>query len=242
MMTSNDKLARLGGLVYLILLPTCGFGMFGAARLVVAGNPAATLANIQASRTLFELAILLGAVGFIDFLVVGLVLYKLFSPVGKGAASLMLIFVAASVPLSLAAIARRIDVLSLLDAARGVSALGGDQLQVQVMLALHSSDNLMRISLIFWGLWLFPLGWLMFRSGFAPRALGVLLMLGGLWYVSIFVGTVFDPAYESTLFARIVGIVSGIPGQFGELGTALWLLIMGARERKTAVRRAGMGV
>jgi hypothetical protein len=65
------------GLVYLILLPTCGF-----------------------------------------------VLYKLFSPAGKGAASLMLIFVAASVPLSLAAIARRIDVLSLLDAARGLSALG----------------------------------------------------------------------------------------------------------------------
>jgi hypothetical protein len=242
MMISNDKLARLGGLVYLILLPTCGFGMFGAARLVVAGNPAATLANIQASRTLFELAILLGAVGFIDFLVVGLVLYKLFSPVGKGAASLMLIFVAASVPLSLAAIARRIDVLSLLDAARDVSALGGDQLQVQVMLAVHSSDNLMRISLIFWGLWLFPLGWLMFRSGFAPRVLGVLLMLGGVWYVSIFVGTVFDPAYESTLFARIVGTVSGIPGQFGELGTALWLLIMGARERKTAVRPAAMGV
>ena len=96
--------------------------------------------------------------------------------------------------------------------------------------------------MIFWGLWLFPLGWLMFRSGFAPRVFGVLLMLGGLWYVSIFVGTVFDPAYESTLFARIVGIVSGIPGQFGELGTALWLLIMGAREGKTAVRRAGMGV
>jgi hypothetical protein len=82
----------------------------------------------------------------------------------------------------------------------------------------------------------------MFRSGFAPRVLGVLLMLGGLWYVSIFVGTVFDPAYDSTLFARIVGIVSGIPGQFGELGTALWLLIMGARERKTAVRPAAMGV
>jgi hypothetical protein len=236
MIIANDKLARLGGLVYLILLPTCGFGMFGAAGLVVAGDPAGTLARIQASRTLFELAILMGAIGFIDFLVVGLVLYRLFSPFGKGAAGLMLLFVAASVPLSLAAIARRIDVLSLLDAGRGVSALGGDQLQVQVMLALHSSDNLMRISLIFWGLWLFPLGWLVFRSSFMPRALGVLLMLGGFWYVSIFVGTVFDPAYESTLFARIVGIVSGIPGQFGELGTALWLLIMGARERRTAVR------
>ena len=51
----------------------------------------------------------------------------------------------------------------------------------------------------------------------------------------------FDPAYESTVFARIVGIVSGIPGQFGELGTALWLLIMGARVRKATMRPAALG-
>jgi hypothetical protein len=56
MMTSHDKRARLAGLLYLILLPTAGFGMFGAAGLVVPGDPAATLAHIQASRTLFEFA------------------------------------------------------------------------------------------------------------------------------------------------------------------------------------------
>jgi hypothetical protein len=235
MTTSDNRLARFAGLLYLILLPTCGFGMFGAGRLVVAGNPSATFANIQTSRTLFELAILSGAVGFIDFLIVGLVFHRLFGPVSKSAANLMLAFVAVSVPLSLAALARRLDVLPLLDAARGLFVIGGDQLPAQVMLALNGSDNLMRMSLIFWGLWLFPLGWLMFRSGFAPRALGVLLILGGFWYVCIFIGGVFNPAYESTLFARIVGFVSGIPGQIGELGTALWLLIMGARERNTAV-------
>jgi hypothetical protein len=169
MMTSHDKRARLAGLLYLILLPTAGFGMFGAAGLVVPGDPAATLAHIQASRTLFEFAILLGAVGFIDFLAAGLAFYTLFCNVDTRAASLMLAFVAASVPVSLAAIAGRIDVLSLLDAARGAAALGGDQLQVQVMLALRHSDHLMRTSLIFWGLWLFPLGWLVLRSGFTPE-------------------------------------------------------------------------
>jgi hypothetical protein len=242
MTTSNDKLARLAGLLYLILLPTAEFGMFGAAGLVVPGDPAATLAHIQASRTLFEFAIILGAVGFIDFLAVGLALYKLFSNADKGAAGLMLAFVAASVPLSLAAIAGRIDVLSLPDAARGISALGGDHLQVQVMLALRHSDNLMRTSLIFWGLWLFPLGWLVLRSGFTPRTLGVLLMVGGFFYLFIFVGTVFNPAYETTRLAGIVGVVSGAPGQIGELGTALWLLIMGARERRAAVRPEALGV
>lgn len=242
MMTSNDKLARLAGLLYLLLLPIAGFGFFGAAPLVVAGDSAATLGHIQASRTLFEFTILLGAAAFVLYLVVALVLYKLFSPVGKGAASLMLAFAAASVPLSLAALARRSDVLSLLDAGRVLSALGGGYLQTQVMLALQSSDNLMRMSVIFWGLWLFPLGWLVFRSSFVPKVLGVLLILGGFFYVFAFGGAVLNPAYDTTLFARIVGIISGIPDLTGELGLGLWLLIMGARDRKTAVRPDALGV
>ena len=107
--------------------------------------------------------------------------------------------------------ARRIDVLSLLDGAERGHALGGDQLQVQVMLALHSSNNLMLGSIIFWGLWIIPLGWLVIRSGFVPRVLGILLIVGSVFYVLTFVGTVFDTSYENSLFARIVGIVSGIP-------------------------------
>ena len=232
MMTANDKLARLAGLLYLLLLPLAGFGVFGPARLVAAGNPAATLANIQASRTLFELTIVVGAASFVVHLIVGLLFYKLFSDVNKSAATLMLAFAAVSVPLALAALARRNDVLSLLDIGRGGSAPGGDYLQAQVMLAMQSADNLMRMSVIFWGLWLFPLGWLVFRSVFAPRALGVLLMLGGFFYVFAFGGAVLNPSYDTTLFARIVGIVSGVPDLIGELGLGLWLL-MSAR-RKTA--------
>lgn len=242
MTTSNDKFARLAGLCYLLLLPLAGFGFFGAARLVVAGDPAATLANIQSSRTLFELTIVVGAAGFVGYLVVALMLYKLFNNVSNSAAGLMLALAAVSVPLSLAALARRSDALSLLDISRAMPALGGNYLQAQVMLALQSSDSLMRMSVIFWGLWLFPLGWLVFRSGFAPKTLGVLMMLGGFFYVFAFGGTVLNPAYDTTLFARISGIVSGIPDMIGELGLGLWLLIMGARERKTAVRPAALDV
>jgi hypothetical protein len=236
-MTSNDKLARLAGLLYVILLPTTGPAYYSG-QLAVAGDAAATLAYLEANRTLFELAIFVGAVGFIDFLLLGLVLHRLFSPVGKTAASLMLAFIATSVPLSLAALARRIDVLSLLDGAESLPALGGDQLQAQVVLALHSSNNLMLTSIIFWGLWMIPLGWLVIRSGFVPRVLGILLIVGSVFYVLTFVGTVFDMTYANKLFARIVGIVSGIPGGICEMATALWLLIMGARQRNTAARPA----
>ena len=230
-MTSNDRLARLAGLLYLILLPTTGPAYYSG-QLAVAGDAATTLANVQAGQTVFELLIVVGAVGFIDWLVLGLVFHRLFSPVSKAASSLMLAFATAGVMLALAAMARRMDVLSLLDSSPG---LGADQLQTEVQLALHSSNNLMLVSVIFWGLWLFPLGWLVLRSGFVPRVLGVALMLGGFWYVFTFVGTVFNPDYQNTLFARVFGIISGIPSVIGELGTALWLLIMATRRRGSPI-------
>lgn len=90
----------------------------------------------------------------------------------------MLAFIAASVPLSLAAVARQIDVLALLDGVGRLSALDSEQVQAQVMLAIHGYDSLFLTSAIFWGLWLFPLGWLILRCGFIPRALGFLVILG----------------------------------------------------------------
>jgi hypothetical protein len=233
--TPNDKLARLAGLLYVLTLPTTGL-WYGITSSLLVSDPAATLANIQASRDLFEVAIVVGAFGRVVQLVLVLVLYRLFSPVSQVAASLVLAFIAVSVPLELAAVARQIDLLSLVDGAQGVSALGADQLQVQVMLTMHSYNSLFLASIIFWGLWLFPLGWLVLRCGFIPRVLGVLIILGGPFYLLTFAGSVFDPGYQNTLFARIVGIASGIPDLIGEGGTALWLLIMGARERKTVVR------
>ena len=95
-MTSKDKLCRLAGLLYLIMAVTTAFSLlYVIGRFVVAGDAAATLAHIQAHRTLFEFGIVAGAVGFVDYLILGLVLYRLFSPVGKSAASLMLAFIAA---------------------------------------------------------------------------------------------------------------------------------------------------
>ncbi len=236
-MTPNDKLARFAGLFYLILLPTTGL-WYGGWRSMMGADAASTLANIQTSRTFLELAIIAGGVGFVDFLIVGVVFYRLFTPVGKDAAALLLAFVASSVPLSLAAVARHLDVLSLLDAANRLPALTGEPLQVQVMLVLHSADSLFLITTIFSGLWLIPLGWLVVRCGFMPRLLGVLLLLGSVFYVLTFAGTVFNPDYANTLVGRIVGISTGIPGILGEVGTGVWLLIMWARYRKATVRPA----
>jgi Domain of unknown function (DUF4386) len=74
-----------------------------------------------------------------------------------------------------------------------------------------------------------------FRSRFVPKALAVLLMIGGFFYVFAFGGTVLNPAYDSTLFARIAGVISGVPDLTGELGLGLWLLIKGTRRPRAVV-------
>jgi uncharacterized protein DUF4386 len=173
--------------------------------------------------------------GFVDFLLLGVVFYWLFSPTGKLAASLMLAFIAASVPIYGVAVARQMDVLSLLDQAQ-VVGLGHEQLQVHLLMALQGFNNLFQVTNIFSGLWLVPLGWLVFRCGFMPRFLGVLLVMGSLYYLASFCGAVFDPHYESSMLGRSIGILSGIPGFVGESGTILWLVIMGARDGKTELR------
>lgn len=102
------------------------------------------------------------------------------------------------------------------------------QLQSRVMLNLAQYNNGMRIVHIFSGLWLFPFGYLVFKSGFLPKILGVLLMLGSFGYLLNFAGYTLIPNYSK------VGISSyiSLPASIGEIGTCIWLLIIGVKDRK----------
>jgi hypothetical protein len=232
----SDKLARLAGVLYLLTFPTTGawYGMSGT----VLGGDAVTLASLEASRGMLELAIVLGAIGHVNHLVLVAVLHHLLSPFGKLAANLMFVFLAASVPLSFAAVAQQIDLLALLDGGPTFAALGGEQLQAQIVLTIDAYTSLFNTQAVFWGVWLLPLGWLLLRSGFVPKVLGVLVLFGGPFYVMAFVGPVLDPGYASSLVARVFGLLTGVPELIGEVGTALWLTIMGARARRSVTPAA----
>ena len=78
---------------------------------------------------------------------------------------------------------------------------------------------------IFWGLWLFPLGYLVVRCRFLPRTLGVLLMAGCAGYLVDFLGRLLIPAYLHSPLADY----ATLPAAIGEIGTGLWLLVFGAR-------------
>lgn len=225
-MTTNSS-ARAAGLVYLLMILTAGIP-YAMGQSLTQGDAGAILDRIQKKQPLFATTIVIGAVGFIAWLVLGYLLYRLFEQYGRTAASLLLSFVGVGAALSLAAVACQMDALSLIRGMEGLPALSDGQLQMQVMLALRGYDHLFLIGNIFSGLWLIPLGWLVLRCGFLPKVVGVLLILGSVSYLMAFPGTVVDPGYTNSLVGRVIGIISGIPSLIGELGTCLWLLIRGA--------------
>src|SRR5215471_19985222 len=168
-MNPDDRNARVAGLLYLLFIPTAGLA-FGFGQFLLTGDVATVFANIESHRRFFELAIFLGTVGFIDYIVVALLLYRLLAPAGRAAATLMVALVAVSVPISLAAMAARMDVLTMLDSRHLIGALNDDQLKAQVLLVVRHADNLLLVSAMFWGLWLVPYGWLVYRSCRASSA------------------------------------------------------------------------
>lgn len=227
---SNKKLARIAGLIYLCVVLTGLFSlMYVPSKLIVPDNPSLTYQNIASSQLFFRLWILSGLLCYTFFLFLPLVLYKLLKPVDESYAKLMVLLAIISVPMFFLNVQNEFTVLSLVNDTKNHFGLPAEQIQSQVMIHLEQFKNGMRIIHIFSGLWLFPFGYLVFKSGFLPKFLGVLLMLGCFGYLINFVGHTLIPNYSK------IGISSYIsmPASLGEIGTCLWLLIMGAKNNKT---------
>lgn len=227
---SNKKLARIAGLLYLGVVLTGIFTlMYVPSKLIVADNASLTYQNITSSETLFRLGIIGGLLCYTFFLFLPLVLYKLLKSVNENYAKLMVLLAVLSVPIFSLNVQNEFSILSLIKGGQSKLGLSTEQIQSQVMLYLDQYDNGMRIVHIFSGLWLFPFGYLVFKSGFLPQILGVLLMLGCFGYLINFVGHTLIDSYSK------IGISSyiSLPASFGEIGTCIWLLIMGAKDKKT---------
>ena len=229
-MEVSKKTARTAGALYLIVVATMMFSLgYVPSQIDAPGNAAATFNNIVAHESLFRLGIVSGLVGYIAFLLLPLALYKLLHDVNRNAALLMVAFAVVSVPISFVNMLHKYDVLSLLSGAEYLRAFTAEQLHVQAMLSLDAYSNGILVSKIFWGLWLLPFGYLVFKSGFLPRILGILLMLGCFGYLADFLGRSLVPGYTETVIARFITL----PASLGEIGTCLWLLVVGIRVPKS---------
>lgn len=226
---SNKKIARIAGLIYLGVVLTGIFSlMYVPSKLIVWDNPSLTYQNITSSEALFRLWIVIGLLCYTFFLFLPLVLYKLLKAVNENYAKLMVLLAVISVPIFFLNTQNEFNVLSLVSTTKNHHGLPVEQIQSQIMLYLVQYDNGMRIVHIFSGLWLFPFGYLVYKSGFLPKILGVLLMLGCFGYLINFLGNTLIPSYST------IGISSyiSLPASIGEIGICLWLLIIGVKEKK----------
>jgi hypothetical protein len=211
--------ARVAGVLYPILAILGGFAQFFVRQnLIVPGNASATINKIMASESLFRIGFVGDLIGQVIFVLLVLVLYMLLKPVNQTHALLMVIFALVGVPIAMLNLLNQFAVLILLNGADYLTAFEADQLHSIAMLFLDLQIAGITIAQIFWGLWLFPLGYLVFKSGFLPKILGILLMIGCFGYVLDSVTYFLLPNFEATI------------SQFtfiGELLLPLWLLIKG---------------
>jgi hypothetical protein len=231
-MENQRKQAHTAGLLYFALVVLGILNLIVIpGRYMVRGDPVTTIANIQAMEQVFRMGIIVGVVSDAVYILLAFAFYRLLLPLGRTAATLLVVFAAAGAGIGLVSAGAKLNVLTVLDTAPFLQAFTAEQLQAQAILSLRSYSNLLRVAELFWGLWLFPLGLLVYRSGFLPRALGVLLMAGSLGYAISFFANVLWPGYAATSLPMLIPL----PAHLGEIGIMLWLVIVGTSLRKAVL-------
>ena len=225
-MNSTKKTARIAGLLYLVNGVTGFFSIiYVPSRLIVSGNAAATANNILASERLFRFGVVSELICAAEFVFLLWVLYRLLGAVNKTHASLMVILGLLQIPIMFVNVLNEIAALALLRGADSLSVFDQPQRQALAMQFLNLHEEGFGVAGIFWGLWLFPFGILVFKSGFLPRILGVLLIAACFGYLADSLTSLLLPSYE-----HVVSQIADIPLMLGEPAVLLWLLIWGAKD------------
>jgi hypothetical protein len=229
-MTEIDKRARIAGAIYLAAsLPAFFSLMYVPNALIVSGDAAATFHNIAAHQALFRWGVAAELTGFAAWVFVPLALYRLFAEVDRTLATVMVILGLMTTPIMFANALTEMGVLTLVGDPRLAAAFAPQQLQALVALALRAHGQGFTLNGVFWGLWLFPFAALVWRSGFLPRFIAVLLTVAGLgWLVASFTALVAPAALDA------VRPITSLANK-GELVTILWLIVMGARPPRGAM-------
>ena len=213
-----NKIARIAGLLYVIPWVLSIFATLQRQGLIVPGDTVKTADNIMASESLFRLSIVSDLIVQVVFVVLVLLLYQLLKPVNKNQAALMVILFLVSVPIAMFNMLNQYAALLLLSGADYLTLFTADQLPALVVLFQSLHEVGIMIAYIFWGLWLFPLGYLVYKSGFLPKILGILLMISCFGYLIDFATFFLFPNFDVA-----INMYTG----WAELFLCLWLLIKG---------------
>lgn len=228
-MTSTSKHARMAGLLYLLLIIAAPVRLiYIPSALFVSGNAALTASNIAAHDMLFRFGIvadlLSGTIGlFLTF-----ALFRLLKGVSRNLAIGMVALGVMPDIIYFFNVLNDFAALTLAHGADFLSAFSTPQRDALAMLFLHLHGQEIAAAEIFWGLWLFPLAMLVYRSRFLPRFLGVWLAINGVAYLVLSFTGLLLPSFEDTVAAI------AFPAQLGEVAFMLWILLLGAKHSAAA--------
>lgn len=220
---SIKRTARIAGFLYLLQIPLGVFGIIYIPKsLIVIGNSTQTVSNILANEFLFRLSIVSAILCALVTIATAFYIYNVLKSVNKRHAKWILIFTLILAPITMINELNNVAVLVLLKYPQIAPAFTSDQLynMVSIFLDLHRYG--LQIAGIFFGLWLFPMGYLVFKSTYIPKVIGILLMVTCLGYLIDF--TTFF------LFPNFPIIVSEYTW-LGEVLMVLWLLIKGVNTK-----------
>ena len=220
----------MAGLLYLIYIVVSIFAnVLGRSNLIIVGDAATTARNIIASAWQFRIGFVLDLVSAVLFLLTAWALYVLLKPVNKNIALLFLLLNLGGVAVHCFSDLFLITSQLILSGADYLKAFQADQLQALAMLSLDIYKNgFSGIAQIFFSAWLFPLGYLVYKSGTLPRFLGIIVMVECFAWLMFPVQFFFFPGNV------VLTYVSSVAGFIGEFSLTLWLLIMGAKDQKPA--------
>ena len=226
---ANKKIARIAGIWYLLFIITAGISQMYLTKIFVADNAVATTQNILATQSQFLLTFFSSIFGHIlCFLFLVLALYRLLKSFDKTQAKLMFSLVLVSVSVMFVFLMFQISALFVLKRAEFFTEFSAGQVAEISTLFLQMRFIGEYVIGIFWGLWLFPLAFLSYKSNFIPKIIVYLLVVTGFCHIvdcTLFLSS-------QNLHALTTTYVLGL-GAFGEISMMLWLLIKGIKTPKT---------
>jgi hypothetical protein len=211
--------ARLAGFFYLITIVARIIGDgFIRDRLVRSNDAVATAANILSHQTLFRLGFVADLAAFASFLVLTVVFYDLFKPVSRSLSLGGAVFSVAACTVQAVSSVFHLAALTLLGGSGALNGFTTEQVQSLALMSLRvRAITYHNVGLVFFGLYLALIGYLILRSRFLPRVLGLLMLLAGLAYLTF----LFPPLVRQLLPYILV------PAAAGQISMTLWLLVRG---------------
>lgn len=228
---SPQAYARAGGILYLVIFVMAGISMGMQSRFIVVGDAAATASQILASASQWRLSLAAELVMFGCDIPLALIFYVLLRPVNEPIALLAALFRFAEAAMGSLNVVWQVAALALLSGGTWLHGIDSQALQSLAYLSLKLYDNGFAIALIPFGLHCIFLGYLIYRSTYLPKTIGVLMTLAGVGYVLNSFALIAAPRFSDATF--IVMLVFGL---LGEVGLTLWLLVFGVNLPKWNLR------